>query len=228
MGQDDAPGWFGKLAALGDFASRRLAPDWIQACDQWLSECVEASRKQLGERWLSVYLSAPVWRFAWGPGIVDARWWFGVLMPSCDSVGRYFPLVVAHPRAQPPSDRIALDHLELWWQYLAHAALQTLGEGGSLDGFETSLREAPPWPRSRRLTVLEQEEAGAGREHHCVAAGVSLGDLAHSLAATGFIHRLAGTSAWMPLRSASEPASVTLQAGLPLPAAFAEMLAGNW
>jgi type VI secretion system protein ImpM len=113
MVQGDAAGWFGKLAVLGDFASRRLAPDWVNACDEWLSACIEASRRDLGERWTEIYLAAPVWRFAWGPGIVDERWWFGVLMPSCDSVGRYFPLVVTQVRNLPPTDRIALDHLEL-------------------------------------------------------------------------------------------------------------------
>lgn len=228
MGQDNVAGWFGKLAVLGDFASRRLPPDWVHACDHWLSECVESSRHQLGERWLSVYLAAPVWRFVWGPGIVDARWWFGVLMPSCDSVGRYFPLVVTYPRAQPPTDRIALDHLELWWQHLAQAALHTLAEGSSLEGFEASLQHAPPWPGGGRIAGLVKAQDIAGRERHGVAAGASLGALAHGLAAAGLMQRLAGTTAWIPLRGTTEPGSVTLQAGLPPPVAFAEMLAGSW
>ncbi len=33
-----APGWYGKLSTLGDFVSRRLEPDWIHACDEWLVE----------------------------------------------------------------------------------------------------------------------------------------------------------------------------------------------
>ena len=67
-GVETTAGWFGKLACLGDFASRRLAPDFTQACDAWLSRCVEASRAQLGERWLETYLTSPLWRFAWAPG----------------------------------------------------------------------------------------------------------------------------------------------------------------
>ena len=29
------PGWYGKLPALGDFASRRLEPGWIAGWDGW-------------------------------------------------------------------------------------------------------------------------------------------------------------------------------------------------
>ena len=67
----EAPGWYGKLASLGDFASRRLTPEWVRICDNWLARSVAASNQQLGARWLEVYLSAPVWRFAWTPGVAD-------------------------------------------------------------------------------------------------------------------------------------------------------------
>lgn len=228
MALDDAAGWFGKLAMLGDFASRRLPSAWVQACDGWLSECVEASRRELGARWAEVYLAAPAWRFAWGPGIADERWWFGLLMPSCDSVGRYFPLVIAQARHQPPNDRIALDHLELWWSHMARAALQTLAEGASLDAFEGELSQAPPWPGSGSRADVTQPQTVAGRERYAVAAGASLSDAARDIAAAGLLQRLGGMSAWTPLRSAAEPGSLTLQAGLPPAAAFAQLLAGSW
>ncbi|MBZ8142792.1 type VI secretion system-associated protein TagF [Rubrivivax gelatinosus] len=144
MAADAAPGWFGKLAMLGDFASRRLDPGCVRTCDQWLSAGLQASRQALGERWVQAYLAAPAWRFAWGPGIVDARWWFGVLMPSCDSVGRYYPLLVAQARARPPADRIALDHLELWWRQLLHAGLTSLGDGAA-EGLAQRLAGASAW-----------------------------------------------------------------------------------
>src|SRR5262245_45943190 len=122
----DAPGWYGKLAALGDFAHRRLPPEWVRTCDAWLAAAVRGAREHLGAQWLDAYLTAPVLRFAWAPGVVDGQWWFGLLMPSCDSVGRYYPLLIAQPRPQPPQDRIALDHLERWYAHLAQAAVHTL------------------------------------------------------------------------------------------------------
>ena len=99
----EAPGWYGKLAVLGDFASRRLPQHFVEACDAWLARGVEASRAQLGARWLDVYLTGPIWRFAWAPGVVDAQGWFGVMMPSVDKVGRYFPLLVARPALALPA-----------------------------------------------------------------------------------------------------------------------------
>src|SRR5919109_2865533 len=37
----------------------------------------------------------PAWRFVLGPGVVGANAWAGLMLPSVDAVGRYFPLTVA-------------------------------------------------------------------------------------------------------------------------------------
>src|SRR4051812_19799525 len=157
------PGWYGKLASLGDFAQRRLPSDCLSACDSWLSSAMRGSAEEFGERWLEVYLTAPLLRFAWAPGVIDARWWFGLLMPSCDSVGRYFPLLIVHPRGRPPEDRIALDHLELWYDHLADAAVHTLNDsGGSVEALEAALQEAPPWPTAGRAPPLVEPQNTQG------------------------------------------------------------------
>ena len=71
---DAAPAWYSKLACLGDFASRRLAQDTARLLDAWLAQGVDTSRAQLGERWLNVYLTSPLWRFAWrGYGTVPTH-----------------------------------------------------------------------------------------------------------------------------------------------------------
>lgn len=227
MSASNAPGWFGKLSMLGDFASRRLEPSWVQSCDQWLSAGVRASQEALGERWLATYLAAPVWRFAWGPGVVDARWWFGVLMPSCDSVGRYFPLLIVQPRAQPPLDRVALDHLELWWAHQARCGLATLADGATLQAFEDALAQGPPWPAARHR-FLTRVAASSGRESHQLAAGAALVDIAGSLAAAALVQRLDAASAWWSVDDSGAGGRFTLAAGMPPSQAFAEMLTGRW
>ena len=73
MARHEAPGWYGKLATQGDFASRRLPQTLVSACDEWLSACVADSNRKLGAQWLQTYLSAPMQRFAWGPGVADAQ-----------------------------------------------------------------------------------------------------------------------------------------------------------
>ncbi len=89
------PGWYGKLPSLGDFASRRLPAEFINAWDAWLQEVLQATRDALGEGWLDCYLTMPIWRFVLLPGLVGPSGWAGVLMPSVDRVGRQFPLTVA-------------------------------------------------------------------------------------------------------------------------------------
>jgi type VI secretion system protein ImpM len=223
-----APGWFGKVATQGDFANRRLPPAWVQACDQWLSAAVATSQQQLGSTWLERYLSAPVWRFAWGPAVGgDGLWWFGVLMPSCDNVGRYFPLVMAQSRPQPPTDRVGLDHLEAWWHHLARAAFATLSEGATLESFEAALEAAPPWPgRGPMHPIAPPTAAGPWRQP--LPPGSNLADLAQAVSAGVLLQPLVNGSFWWPLTQDGGAGSFTLMQGLPQPEAFAGMLTGRW
>ncbi|WP_088280714.1 type VI secretion system-associated protein TagF [Ideonella sp. A 288] len=222
-----APGWYGKLSSLGDFASRRLEPAWIESCDEWLARSMTASRVQLGGNWLQTYLSAPVWRFAWAPGVADHRWWFGVLMPSCDNVGRYFPLIVAQPRDRPPLDRIGLDHLDLWWAHVARAAVQTLQDHVSLDDFEAELMGAPPWPTSRAVAAVTTA-ASADRVRIQVEQGSSLVDVAGAWASQEMMARLSGNTLWWPLANGRASGAMTVSTGLPEVARFTDLLTGHW
>jgi len=225
MAARDAPGWFGKIAALGDFGSRRMEGAWVQACDQWLSEGLQVLQQQLGEDWLRGYLAAPVWRFAWAPGVVNTQWWFGVLMPSCDRVGRYFPLLIAQPRAQAPLDRYALDHLELWWAHLARAAVATLAEDASLEHFEDELQHAPPWPAGGGPAAPRRLPAAAG-ERYALAGTATLNEVMHALAAASLLQQLAEGSFWWPMSEPGVPGQCSLWRGLPSAASLAQMLGG--
>ena len=217
----DAAGWYGKLAMLGDFAQRRLPPEWVRLVDAWLTGTMRESQERLGERWLQSYLTAPVLRYAWAPGVVDAYWWFGVLMPSCDSVGRYFPLVIAYPRVQPPADRIALDHLELWYEHLGQVAMRTLSDGeGSVALLEDGLRDAPPWPTAGRTPC-----ASAQRGQHLRPAHLTpLSQWLPALAAQDLMSRLSGCTVWWRANEAGGTDSVDIVHGLPDGNQFASLL----
>lgn len=227
MSMHSTPGWFGKVSMLGDFASRRLPPAWIQTCDHWLSAGIDTSRQQLGPAWLPAYLSAPLWRFAWAPGVVDTQWWFGVLMPSSDQVGRYFPLVVAQPRPAPPVDRFSLDHLELWWRHVAEAALRTLGEQARLDSFEEDLLQVPPWPMAIHAAKV-QVTSTPGRDRVSVDRVATLEGFLHGLAATSLLQRLDGCSLWLPHGGPNTAMACTMLEGLPPATSFADLLTGRW
>ncbi len=86
----ESPGIFGKLPWLGDFVTRRLPHSFVEPWDDWLQRGMAATREALGDGWLDSFLTAPVWRFLLPAGSAGPAM-AGVLMPSVDRVGRYFP-----------------------------------------------------------------------------------------------------------------------------------------
>lgn len=154
------PGWFGKLPGLGDFAHRRLPEDFREHWDQWLQGGLLQLRQRHAD-WTARYLEGSLWFFVLAPGVAGTRAWAGLLMPSVDGVGRYFPFTVAAELAQPPQELPpeAWPALAHWWQPLAQAALAALDQDLDAAGFDALLaREtdggtaapgdasAPDWP----------------------------------------------------------------------------------
>lgn len=96
-----AAGWFGKLPVHGDFVRRRLDAGFVEPWDAWLAQGLAQRRSDDPAGWLQAYLASPSWRFVLAPGVLPGaagrRGWTGVLMPSVDRVGRYFPLTAALP-----------------------------------------------------------------------------------------------------------------------------------
>jgi type VI secretion system protein ImpM len=127
-------GYFGKIPSHGDFVSRGLPPGLVAAWDQWLQACIHASRQQLGDRWLTHYLTSPVWRFAISPGVLGPGGLGGVMMPSVDRVGRYFPLMIAATGAPPLLDWFQ-KHVE-WYDAIEELARASLDTGFRLEHFD--------------------------------------------------------------------------------------------
>lgn len=133
-------GFFGKVPALGDFVSRRLPRQFVDPWDQWLQASLRSSQETLGENWLSLFLVSPLWRFALSPGLCGPSAWAGVMMPSVDRVGRYYPLTLAQPMV--PADLMSLFLPDsTWFSRLEDAALSVLNEPFDLDGFDKGLIE---------------------------------------------------------------------------------------
>lgn len=83
---------FGKLPTHGDFVVRGLPAAERDALDTWLSASMLAARDGLGEDFAARFDVAPPWRFARREA---AGWTAGALVPSMDSAGRRFPVMVA-------------------------------------------------------------------------------------------------------------------------------------
>jgi type VI secretion system protein ImpM len=134
------PGLYGKVPARGDFVSRRLSPEFISAWDAWLQSAISESRRRLGVHWLDFFLSAPVWRFVVPAGMFSKAGWAGVLLPSVDRVGRYFPLTLAAPLLEERlNSALTLMKALPWLERLEAAALEALGRDLDLERFERGL-----------------------------------------------------------------------------------------
>ena len=209
---------------LGDFAHRRLPPPFVTVCDAWLSQGMTASREALGAGWQESYLTAPLWCFAWSPRIVDEQWWFGVLMPSVDAVGRYFPLVIAVSAPQAPSDAQALAQWAQWYESVGHCAMQTLQDGATLEAFEQALA-AKTTPTE--ATANAPADAGDA-EWQLHTANAAWPQDAPTIILRSLAARLEAHSILWPQQSSIEHAPpVTVMQGLPAAERFVGLLHGE-
>lgn len=126
--QQDTIGLFGKLPAHGDFVQRNLSAGFINVWDEWLQHFIAGTKEQLGENWLDVYLTSPLWRFVFSAGVVDDNNWTGIMIPSVDRVGRYYPFSIIKmlPQNINPFEFIQVN--TAWYKELETLAL------GALDG----------------------------------------------------------------------------------------------
>ncbi|HEY1795249.1 MAG TPA: type VI secretion system-associated protein TagF [Stellaceae bacterium] len=162
----NAPGLFGKLPSHGDFVARNLPPALRVGWEAWLDAGLERSRQMLGDKWLEIYLSSPVWNFAVASGCCGGQAFAGVMIPSVDRIGRYFPLSILAPVSpQHTAAEIALGGAA-WFERIEAAALSCLADDFEFAGFERDLaREVFPALGPNVVTSLEvplADEAGLG------------------------------------------------------------------
>mgnify|MGYP003576897091 FL=1 len=164
----ELPGWFGKLPGMGDFAHRRLPESFRSVWDPWLQRGLARLRDRHAD-WTSHYLEAPVWCFALGAQVVGERGWMGVLMPSVDGVGRYFPFTLAVELDEGVPGALhgeALVAALRWWAFGTQAVLE--GLEGDLDAlrFDAAL--------SRLFVGVAAEPSADDRSLELPLAGASL------------------------------------------------------
>ncbi|MBL4608368.1 MAG: type VI secretion system-associated protein TagF, partial [Pseudomonadales bacterium] len=90
-------GFFGKIPSVGDFVQRNLSVGFVDKWDHWLQNGLYRTAQELAENWPEVYLTSPIWRFVLSSSVVDGHSYVGIMLPSIDSAGRYFPLTVVAP-----------------------------------------------------------------------------------------------------------------------------------
>src|SRR5437667_9017157 len=137
-------GWYGKIPGTGDFITRRMPSSFSAAWDRWLQAAIAGSRERLGGRWRDSFLSMPIWRFVLSPGMLTPNAWAGIMAPSVDAVGRYFPLAVASALPSASLDVVGtLAAAEAWFDEIETIVLSAIAPAADSAAIDAAIVQKP-------------------------------------------------------------------------------------
>jgi type VI secretion system protein ImpM len=231
-------GLYGKLPSHGDFLRRRVSDAFVSVWDEWLQQSMAASQSTLGQHWLDVYLTSPVWRFACDAGVCGSRGYAGVMAPSVDRVGRYFPLTLVWEMPEGVHSLVVTRRADNWFDQVERLLLETLAEEHvDLEKFDQRFvllgRELD---RVQWVSTVELDPNDAVGPTSGTRAQWQLA-LGSPPAFTSVVEQLLYarlrethgplTVMWTDGSSRVDP-SCLLLGGLPSPSSYAALLSGHW
>jgi type VI secretion system protein ImpM len=211
---------YGKLPARGDFITRRFERSFLDPWDAWLQQGMIASQESLAELWRDIYLTSPVWRFALSAGACGPETMLGVLIPSVDKVGRYFPLIVgcALPSGLELTSLIA--QASPWYRAIEALALAALDPGFSLEAFEQPI-ELDVDGTNLALPAVERLESPGLYLPFAANAHAAALRRAHQPLAQGL-------NLWWTTGSERVAPCLLISPGMPPASSFTAFLDGDW
>ncbi len=231
-------GLYGKLPSHGDFLRRRASDAFVSVWDEWLQQSIAASRSELGQNWLDVYLTSPVWRFACDTGVCGPRAYAGLMAPSVDRVGRYFPLTLVWEVPQGVHPLAVAQRADRWFDQVEQLLLDAMAEDYvDLEKFDQCFialgrdLDQVQWAAPVELDALDAAGPTSGaRAQWQLALGSppALGAVLEQL----LYARLRETHGpltvmWTEGSAHVEPSGLLLS-GLPAPSTYAALLSGEW
>ena len=223
------PGFYGKFPQLGDFVNRRLPRSFLDPWDDWLQGCIATSRQQLGDGWLNLYLTSPVWQFALSGGLCGEQPWCGILMPSVDRVGRYYPLVIATPLPLDVNLMQIVTEGRDWFSEAESVILGALDECEfDLDTFDQKVASLGDFDELASYSAASIH-AGFGSEWRIpLGSEARVSGAIHGLVHQLILQRLGSYSLWWGAGSQDVQPSLLIASGLPEAPDFAALLSGDW
>lgn len=220
-------GLYGKLPGYGDFVHRNLPAKFITPWDEWLQLFVSSSNEYIGEPWLDIYLTSPIWRFVLSAGIVDENNWAGIVLPSVDQVGRYYPFTIAIPLNNDINPLEFMSTNGRWFAHLEELALQALDGQLSLETLlEQANHEAVIVPMAYKKTGQQLTTASQHIDFQ-FEEELPMNVYAHLLDSL-YTSTLNSYSVWSTSGSENiAPCLFTVQ-GLPAANQLPAMIDGNW
>ncbi len=227
------PGIYGKVSVRGDFVVRRLARSFVEPWDSWLQEAMTCSREQLGEDWLPTYLTSPIWRFVLSAGLCREQVMAGLLMPSVDEVGRYFPLALAAPvvGCRNPA-ALPITGAE-WFDQAETLLLSALEDDLDLRAFDDAVRgidglECGPGASAASDRLAEKAELSSSGWQQPLPSVSDVASAYFEVADQTFATYYRCYSLWWTSGSEDIEASFVVSEGLPRISGFAAFLDGGW
>jgi type VI secretion system protein ImpM len=219
-------GFFGKIPNHGDFVRRNLPHAFVDPWDQWLQQAVAASKSELGEVWLNTYLTSPIWRFVLEPGVCGDEGWAGILMPSVDRVGRYFPLTVASSLSASTQPFRLASQACTWFDAAENVALQVLEQDRvDADALATSIGGLDD---VELQTVSDASPQLAGGPWGLRVTGGDGSNLAYAVSHELVSFQVGNYSLWWNDGSDDLQPMALVAPLLPDPACFTRLLQGSW
>jgi type VI secretion system protein ImpM len=165
-------GLYGKLPSKRDFISIATPRQFLPVWEPWIANCLAESRVALGgAAWDKAFEEAPIWRFFLGADLFGAGL-CGVLMPSVDAIGRYFPLtLVARTELDPDLPMAEIDPCETWFAAVETFLLSLLDAALPWGAIDTGLKtlgalnlQSPPQnaDAAAKLEFASLDDADAG------------------------------------------------------------------
>lgn len=228
-----ASGYYGKVSTHGDFVSRGLPASFIDPWDAWLQEVILTSHQQLGDDWLNCYLTGPIYRFVLAPNICGENSWLGIMMPSVDRVGRYYPITITTWNRSNINPFVLLEQEESWFSTVEALALSSLTDGFNLEQFNRELDLLNPEVFSNKCEYTESYEQINKRViQHAWQQRIESNQTISSLVPC-FLDKLLKEycftySVWWTQGSEQVDSSLLICKGLPPFEGVAAMLDGNW
>jgi type VI secretion system protein ImpM len=227
-------GFYGKLPCRGDFLHRRVPQEFVDVWDAWVRESLSESRRQLQDRWLGAYLSSPVWRFVLTEGLCGPDAYAGVILPSVDRVGRYFPLTIVARWRFDVSPLKAACGQERWFESAEALALDSLDAPSlDIDDFDRCVAQLAAQleaSNEQSVCVPGHHDERSDRPAHWyvpLTSSRSLRCAVEAMAMRELERRLHPLSLWWTDGSNEITPGMLCVSGMPEPSGFAAMLSGE-
>jgi len=227
-------GYYGKFPGRGDFVSSHLSREFIEPWDMWLQSAIAASRNRLLDKWLETYLTSPIWCFYLSSGVCSRQTWAGVMMPSVDKVGRYFPLTMVCPVPVRSNPFTLMVNRSQWFIEAENLLLTILDDNViDLDEFDRQVDKL-----ACHLDAMDDhiskdegiyETLGMGPNWRLPLASIEDVQMSSSELSRRMLEaRFSTYSLWWSNGSEQVEPSLLISSGLPSSESFSSLLDGQW